>query len=280
MDVRQRAPNPEHEIDLVALWWIVWDRRRLVGIITAVCTVTAVVLALTATPIYRGTVVVTEVRDTGLAGGGLLNEVGGLASIAGLNLGQNAETAERQAILNSHHLIEEFVQTDGVMAALNANSKAPHNVWFAAEVFRRGVLDIEQNKLKGTTTVTIDWTDPVVAARWANEFVALANKLMRDRAVEDSSRNIAYLADQVPRASSVDVQRAMYNVMEMETKRLMLAKGRVEYGFSVADPASVPQVRVSPKRTLMVLSGIVIGLFLGTLIAWARIRFARPQPHV
>jgi uncharacterized protein involved in exopolysaccharide biosynthesis len=85
----------------------------------------------------------------------------------------------------------------------------------------------------------------------------------------DSSRNVAYLNKQISQTSSVEIQKALYNLIESETKTLMLANARAEYAFRVVDPAVVPEVRNSPKRTLMVLSGIVLGFLAGALLALA-----------
>jgi uncharacterized protein involved in exopolysaccharide biosynthesis len=59
----------------------------------------------------------------------------------------------------------------------------------------------------------------------------------------------------------------MYNLIEAETKELMLANGKAEYAFTIVDPAVPPEIRISPKRTLMVLVGTSIGLLLGGIIA-------------
>jgi uncharacterized protein involved in exopolysaccharide biosynthesis len=163
---------------------------------------------------------------------------------------------------------------------LLAGAKPGQSLWLTVERFRKGVLDIEEDKLKETTTVTVDWTDPAVAARWANEFVALANQQLRNQTIEDATRNVAFLEDQVQRTRSVDIQRVMYNLIEQETQRLMLAKGRVDYAFTVADPAVKAESRVSPKRTLLVLSGMVAGFLLGSYVAWVRVRFARRRVRV
>jgi uncharacterized protein involved in exopolysaccharide biosynthesis len=271
--------SSEQEIDLVALWWIVWDHKYLVAATTVVITLLALFYALTATPIYRASVVVTEVRESGLGGeSSLANQFGGLASLAGINIGENGVHPERQAVLNSRQLVREFIARKDVLPVYVRDPNKSPSLWVAVERFRRGVLDIQEDKLKGTNTITIDWTDPAVAARWANEFVGLANELLRARAVEDSTRNVAYLNEQIEHTNSVDIQRVMYSLIEAQTKTLMLAKGRVEYAFTIVDPAVTPEVRVSPRRTLIMASGLVAGVMIGTFIAWARIRFARARP--
>src|SRR5438874_2880366 len=272
--------SSEHEVDVVALWWAVWDQKYLVIAIAAVCALIALFVGFTMTPVYRATVVVTPTNDQALSEN---SSLGGLASFAGLGLGMSGEQLERAAVLQSRHLVEEFVRKSDVFAELFAQAKKagikdPGSTWKTTERFRKTVLDIQPDKLKGTTTITVDWTDPAVAALWANEFVALANKLMRDKATADSTRNIAFLDKEIDKTSSVEIRRAMYNLIEQETKTLMLASGRMEYAFTVVDPAVAPQVRVRPWRSLILLSGVTIGLFLGCFVVYCRERFARPRP--
>lgn len=282
-DVSRRvSTSGDHEVDIVDLWWSVWDQKYLVAAIAAVCTLIALFFAFTMTPVYRGTVIITPVFDKGLGEGSSLGGLSGLASLAGVDLGKMGPNQERAAVLQSRNLVAEFVKKPDVLAELLAKAKQSGvkdagSVWKTVERFRKSVLDIQEDKLKGTMTVTIDWTDPAIASRWANEFVALANDLVRNRAVQEASRNVDYLNKQIERTSSVELQKVLYNLVESETKTLMLANGRVEYGFTVVDPAVTPEVRVRPWRSLMVLSGIVLGTFIGCFVVYCRRRFARPR---
>lgn len=264
------ATGDDHEINIIAVLRVMWAHKYLVAVTTGVCALVAMYLALTAIPIYRAEILVTPVRETGMSSAtSLANQFGGLASIAGLNLGSGSPDVERQAILRSRHLVEEFVKRNGVVPLLAADAKQQSSLWLAVEKFRKNVLAIDEDKPKGVTTVRIDWTDPVIAARWANGFVALANEFVRTRALEDSSRSIDYLNKQIAQTNVLEVQRVMYNLIESETKTLMLANARVEYAFTIVDPAVPPEVRISPKRSLMVLSGVVLGLFIGSILALA-----------
>jgi uncharacterized protein involved in exopolysaccharide biosynthesis len=266
----QISNDLDDEIDLIALCRVVWGYKYLILLTSGVCGLVAVYLALTATPIYRAEAVVTEVHDGGMsAAASLANQLGGLASLAGVNLaaGGGADR-EAQAVLMSRHLAEEFIKSQGLLSELFPKSKKPPTLWLAVQRFREGVLTIREDKRTGMTTVAVDWTDPVTAARWANGFVALANELIRARALDDSRRNIAYLNGQIARTNVVEVQRVMYNLIESETKTLMLANARAEYAFTVVDPAVPPEVRISPRRTVMVMVGIFVGLFIGLTIVF------------
>jgi uncharacterized protein involved in exopolysaccharide biosynthesis len=260
----------DNEINVVNLFWTVWDQKYLVLAISLLGGGIAAFLALRAVPMYRALVVITEVRDTGMgAGGSLMNQLGGFASIAGLNLNSTGREAERTAVLESRGLVEAFVKRYDLAPLIIGNATVKDPLWFAVERFRKLVLDLHEEKLKDTITITVEWSDPVVAARWANDFVALANELLRGRAIDESTRNIEYLNKQLPQTNVVEIQHAIYALIESETKSLMLAHGRVEFAFTIVDPAVPPQVRFSPRRTVMVISGLFIGGFLGSIIAWA-----------
>jgi uncharacterized protein involved in exopolysaccharide biosynthesis len=268
--------DEDYEFDIVDLCRVAWAHKYLVAAIAVAGALIAMYFALIAIPSYRADVVVTLVQDSSLGGGqSIASRFGGLASLAGVNLGTGGPEREHQAVLVSRHLIEEFVKRNGVLVLLPRQAPQPPRLWIAVEKFKRNVLKIDEDKIKGTTTVSIEWPDPVIAARWANAFVALANELVRTKAREDSSRNIDYLNEQVAKTNVLELQRVMYNLIESETKTLMLANARLEYAFTVVDPAVVPEVRVSPKRTLMVATGLVIGLVVGVLTAWLRNKFVR-----
>jgi uncharacterized protein involved in exopolysaccharide biosynthesis len=258
----------ENEIDFVAIFWIIWRQKLLVVTCALIAGVIAVVLAFRAIPIYHAEVVVTEVRDTALGGGSsIASQFGGLASLAGVNINANGPSLENKAVLESRGLVEEFVRRNGIVPLMNIDPRLPNPLWFAVVRFKKDVLDMRDDKMKGTTTITMDWPDPAVAAQWANGFVALANALLRERAVQDSTRNITFLNKQVAQTNVLEVQHAMFQLIESQTKTLMLATGRVEYAFTVVDPAVAPQVRASPRRTLMVFSGLIIGGILGSIAA-------------
>lgn len=256
-------------IDFVAKVGIVWRYRYFVAIGTLVFGLIAVYLALTATEIFRAEAVVTEVHDNALSGaaGGLAGQLGGLASLAGVQLGANGNDANAQGVLASRHLIEEFVKSQQLVPVLTANTGKRETLWFAVKRFQEKIVKVHDDPLKGLTSISVDWTDPQVAAKWANGFVALCNDLMRAQALDEATRNVAYLTNQIAQTREVEVQRSLSELIESETKKLMLANGRRDYAFRLVDPAVPPEVRNSPKRTLWVLSGLALGFFFFSALA-------------
>jgi len=281
MKSNQPVPaDADDTIDVIALWRLLWGQKVLIAIVAGVFGVIAVVLALTATPIYRTEAVVTPVADSGLgnAASRLAGQFGGLASLAGIDLDSSGVAGqEAQAVLESRRLVEEFIKRNNLVGELLPPGSEQSTLWHAVQKFRDTVVSIRSDNIDGTTTLSVEWKDPAVAAKWANGLVALANELMRTKALANSKRNIEYLNKQIATTNVVELQRVMYGLIENETKTLMLANARADYAFTVVDPAAVPEARVRPKRKLMVMTGVAIGLILATLFVFGRDTVRRYQ---
>jgi uncharacterized protein involved in exopolysaccharide biosynthesis len=270
-----RAPpdTDDAEISLLVLWRAVWRNRLLVALIAAVTLAIAIAWAMLATPIYRAEVVVVEVHESAGQGGlgALAGQLSGLASLAGVNINAaGSNTREHQAVMRSRQLVERFVTANKLLPALAKGSSKTLTLWKAVRQVQDGIVNIQEDTRRGVTTISVEWTDPRLAALWANNFVALANDSIRAKAVADAQRNISYLEKRINETNSLEVQQLMYSLIESETKTLMLANGRAEYAFAVVDPARVPEIRVSPRRTLMAAVGLTLGLALGMLAALLR----------
>ena len=254
------------EVDLISFLRVLWDSKWVIIAVTAIFGIGSVYIALTATPVFRADTVIAKAGETSTSGAAALaSQLGGLGSLVGANFGSAGPERKAQKFLESRRLAEEFIIRNDLLADLTPGEGAPDSLWFTVKRFRETVLSINENLTDGVTTVAINWTDPAVAAQWANDFVALANEMIRTRARQDSERNIEYLNEQIAATSIVGVERVMYNLLESETKTLMLANGREEYAFTVIDPAVMPEMRTSPRRKLIVMSGGALGVFFGIL---------------
>ncbi len=267
--------NDDGEITLGRICRLIWRHRVLVGLMGLLGGVIAGAYAFTTKPIFRAEIVVTAARGTGMEHTSSLlgGQLGSLASLAGLDVSQgNAQNQEAAAVLESHQLAAEFIRRNDLLPVLVAQSSTRSTVWLAVKRFKERVLDIRKDLRRGTTTVSVEWTDPQLAAGWANEYVALANELIRTRALDDATRNIAYLNEQLAKTNDVELRRVMYTLVEEETKTLMLANARKQYAFEVVDPAVAPELWVRPRRLMLTLMGLVLGLGAAGAFVLARER--------
>lgn len=257
------------DIDLGALWRVLWGYKYFIAVVAMLAAVAAAVVGLLATPMYRAEVTIAQVTDERMSGlAALAGQFGGLASLAGINLTDATGMREAKAVLESRRLVEEFIRRNALMPTLYPDQPNPPSMWFAVKRFRESVRAIRENARSGLTIVAIEWTDPAVAARWANDFVALANDVIRTKELDAAKRNIAYLEEQAAATNVIELRAVMFKLIENETKTMMLASGKSEYAFTIVDPAVAPEVRSSPRRTLMVLAGVLLGGFLGVVLAF------------
>jgi LPS O-antigen subunit length determinant protein (WzzB/FepE family) len=66
------------------------------------------------------------------------------------------------------------------------------------------------------------------------------------------------------------MQSVFYDLIEDQTKTLMLAKGSTEYVFKTVSESRVAEEKSKPKRALICILGAILGGVLGCVIALVR----------
>jgi uncharacterized protein involved in exopolysaccharide biosynthesis len=257
--------------------------RKLIAIITIVFTLIAGIGSIFWQKEYKSTVqfsVVTNDQKGG--GGGIMSQFGALASMAGVDIAGGSEKFEAIALVQSRSLTELYIQQNDLLPILYPkawDAKAGHwisndpkaipSLW-KADIKFRGIRNVVQDPKTELVTLSITWPDPVLAAKWANGLVALTNSQMRERAIHESERHIAYLQGEAAKASLVPVQEALSQLMESEYKQMMMAGGTEEYALKVIDPGAVPENPSSLRKAFLILGGMLGGLFVACFFIFAR----------
>jgi len=251
-------------------------------VVTCIVTLITGIGAFLSEKQYKGTVqfsVVTNDQHGGGAGA-LMSSFGALASLAGVSVGGESEKFEAIALLQSRFLTEMYIEQNNLLpilfpklwdasAARWKDPKAIPTLWKGDAQFRK-IRSVEQDPKTGLVTLGITWRDPELAAKWANGLVALTNKQMRERAVRESEKHIAYLGEQAQKTQLVPVHQALSTLMESEYKQAMLAGGNDEYSLKVIDPAFVPETPSSLRRAFVILFGACGGFFISLVFVFVR----------
>ena len=258
----------EDEIDLLEFLDVLWSGRKTIAAVVALFTVGAIVYSLHQTEIYRAEVLLAPVENR-QSSSPLASQLGGAAALVGINLGQPAggRIASVLATLRSREFILKFIDDFSLKSSLFETSADGAVIQTDLQVYRkfRGILNITRNSEDGLIRLAIEWTDPVKAAEWANLIVAAINAHEKMRDVNEASGAIDYLTDQLASTQLVEMQRVFYQLIEAQTRVIMLADVRDEYVFRVIDPAVVPDERISPKRRAMVVIGLLIGMAISII---------------
>ena len=81
--------------------------------------------------------------------------------------------------------------------------------------------------------------------------------------VAKAEQAIEYLNEQVERTSLGGLQSVFYRLIEEQTKTIMLARVSNEYLFETIDPAVAPERKAKPRRLLIVVFALILGVLLG-----------------
>lgn len=273
-------------MDLAELFRLLWVRRWLLTSIVVVFIALAVAAALLMTPIYRSSalLVPAEVETSGMSSllGGL-GELGGLAALAGLDLGGSGNaTAESLAVLRSRSFTEAFLRDLDLMPVLFADAwdaagkrwRNPDDAPSMADgykYFDEEIRSVTQDARTGLVTVNVDWRDAAVSAEWANALVDRLNAEMRRRAIERTNAAVKFLEQELANTVIVDTRTAIGRLMETQINQRMLANVTEEYAFRVIDRALPPDDDdpVRPRPLVMVVLATAAGLLAGVVVVLA-----------
>lgn len=280
-----RAPAAEFNLpDLVA---VIWADRWLVLIVTLIATAAAVIVSMTMEKEYQATVTFSPVSNAPGSGqlgglGSLAASFGGLASLAGISLSGDAKKAEALAVLQSEALTEDYIRDNNLMPVLFAKKWDPvgkhwkttdpekiPTLWKSNRFFK-SIRSVVTDPKTSLVTFSITWNDPKLAAKWANDIVRLTNDTLRNQAIAEAERNIAYLTEQAAKTDQVGARTAIYSILQSEINKSMLARGNADYALKVLDPAFVPETKSSPKLSLWGPIGFVGGLMLSLFVVFLR----------
>ncbi len=302
----------DDEIDLVELWHAIWTGKIIIIVLTATFAISSIFYALSKPNVYKASVLLSPVSSQGSSGGlaALAGQFGGLASMAGINLGgsNGDQTSIALATLESRSFVEKFIQKHDLLVPLmaakewdkvndllvldeeiydekshqwirevKATETPEPTPWQSYEKFSK-LLSVSQDKTSSLITIEIEFYSPTLAKRWLVLLVKEINEFMREQEKEETKASIQYLKDELKNIQVSNMETVFYQLIEEQTKTMMLAQVKKEYVFKTIDPAQVPDTKNGPKRAVIVVLGTVLGGFIS--IAFILVRYFSRKPQI
>ncbi len=297
-------PSNKDDIDFRRLFSVIWAGRWYVIGIPAAASVIAVIVSLMLPNIYRSEALLAPRKmDSGSNLAALASQYAGLARLAGVSLpgGEADDTELAIAMLRSRGFVAEFIERRGILVPLMAASRwnaetelleidkdvydTGSETWVrkaspprgvvpsqqeAYEHFAQEVMSVSVNRDTGFITVAIEHYSPDLAKLWVDWLIDDINKTIMERDVGRAEQAISYLQDQIESTSLAELRTVFFNLIQEQTKTIMLAQASPDYVFQTIDPAVVPDLKARPFRSLIVLAAVFLsGLatLAGLLIA-------------
>lgn len=283
------------EIDIRDLFVVLWAGKITIFAVTAIFSIGSVFYSLSIPDQYKATTLLAPARSESSGIAGSLGQLGGLASLAGVNLGGgvSSETQMTKAIMVSRSFIEDFIDQNDLaveLAAVQGWNRESNDLQINSELYDvenqrwlgdkpskwtlfkifNGMLSVSESGNSGFLSVSIEYYSPYVAKHWLDLYVAAINEHMQERQIKKVASNISYLQQQIQSTSITDMQDVFYTLIEDQIKNRMLAEASPEYAFVSVSASMVPEEKSQPKRALICIFGAFLGGVLSVLWVFSR----------
>lgn len=299
----QLAPVYDDEIDLKELFSVLWAAKKLIVGITSIFAVVSVIYALSLPNQYKASALLAPAQQQSGGLSGALGDLGGLAALAGVNIGggDGGEAQIAQEIIVSWGFIEKFIQQNNLAVEVFAadgwdeqrnqisidddlysveenrwtrtppsGKTANPTSWELYEEFLEKV-SISADKKTGLISLSVEYYSPYIAKQWVDQLVVAINQHMQQRKLQMVNTNIQYLEAQIQKTPIAEMREVFYTIIEEQVKSKMLAEASPEYVFVTVSPAMVPAKKSQPKRALICILGTLLGGMLS--IAFVLLRY-------
>jgi LPS O-antigen subunit length determinant protein (WzzB/FepE family) len=134
----------------------------------------------------------------------------------------------------------------------------------------KGKISVGQDKDTGLISLTVEYYSPELAKQWAENLVKAINARLKKRDRDEAIKSIQYLQEKIQETHVSDMQSVFYQLIEEQTKTLMLAEVSDEYVFKTLSAARAAEEKSKPKRALIVVLGFILGGMLSTMVVLVR----------
>ena len=288
--------NYNDEIDLRELFHVLWDKRFYIGAITFIFSLISIIYALMLPNIYQSKAVMMPMENNkGM--NGMLGQYSGMASLAGISLPPESASKAQEAIAR----IESFeffsnsflphIKLENLMAVKQWN-QASNTLTYDASDFNsesgqwvrkvkpptlaipssqkaykqyKEIMSVSEEKITSFITLSVEHESPVIAQQWVEIIMDQIDQVMRDQDRQTARKSIEYLNSIAPTVNYEEIKQALASLQQEQMKQLMMVEANENYIFKVLDSPIVPEMKVKPRRSLIVILGTMLGMMLSVL---------------
>tara|TARA_B110000008_G_scaffold262798_1_gene285572 strand:+ start:125 stop:1036 length:912 start_codon:yes stop_codon:yes gene_type:complete len=292
----------KEEINLIELMRVIWSGKYIIGSITFLASIIAVVYSLSLSDTYRSEVSLSPVGLEGENSSGLAGQLGGLAGIAGITMGDNAgskitiglEVMQSRRFFNQiatkYNIVKPLMASKDWDRATNKliydeeiydsklnkwvrNPKPPMSAEPSLQEAHRefsSIFSVIRDNKTGIITLGIEHYSPYIAKQWLDWIILEINNLSRNDDMNQAEKSIKFLKDEIRVTNLNEIKEGISKLIQSQVEKIMLAKVTPEYLFKIIDPPYVSEIKSGPSRALICILGFLLGLMSGILFVIIR----------
>jgi uncharacterized protein involved in exopolysaccharide biosynthesis len=258
-------------INLLDFVRVILKNKWLICWVVGVCVAATIIISLAMTPVFEAKAVIMPVETSGAKSGI------GSAMSAQLGFGgqEGNQKTEIIGLLKSNMLREKIIKKYDLLPVLFGNGVLKDKyedkrIWMALELLNTAIS--VTGKLKeNTVEVSVRFKDKKVAADIVKYLLAELTVFMsteEKRVAEDNKKHLESTVDKT--TTDPIVKTSLYNLIAKQVEKAAMAEATENFAFKVIDPPRVPDSRIKPRRTQMVMISFAVSLFLGIFLAFGK----------
>ena len=288
--------NYDDEIDLRELFHVLWDKIFYIGAITSIFSLISIIYALMLPNIFQSqSMMMPMEEDAGMKG--MLGQYSGMASLAGISLPSESGSKAQEAIariqsfeffsnnflphikLENLMAVKKWNQASNTLIYDESDFNSESRQWVrkvrlpkstipsSQEAYKKyqAIMSVSEDKKTSFVTLSVEHESPFIAQQWVEIMMDQIDQVMRDQDRQTAKKSIEYLNSLAPTVNYEEIKQALSSLQQEQMKRLMMVEANENYIFKVLDSPIVPELKVKPKRSLIVIWGTILGMVLSVL---------------
>ena len=112
------------------------------------------------------------------------------------------------------------------------------------------LLSVSEEKQTALISVSIEHLSPDIAKQWVELMVSRVSEDLRSKDIREAEESIKFLEAQREKTSLVSLDEVFAQLIEEQTKTIMLANVSKDYVFDVIDPPVAPELKSKPSPSI------------------------------
>lgn len=231
----------------------------------------------------------------------MLGQMNGLAGLAGVSLGEGVANKTDEAIerIKTYEFFSKYflpnIKLENLMAVRNWN-KDKNSIIYNTRIYNssnkqwvrksripfinitkvpstqeafikyKKKLYIEQDKKTSFVSISVSHESPYTSKEWADLILSSINQIMRDEERDKTTRSLDFLNDQYSKTDYKEIRQSIASLQEKQMKTLMMIEASEFFVFKILDYPIVPEKKSAPKRSIIILLGIIFGFVLSSIV--------------
>lgn len=261
--------------------------------------VLSVVFALSIPNQYRSVALLTSSESSSGGISGMLGQLGGVASLAGINIGSGSEKSvfHLEEKIKSRDFLIPFIRKANIKVELFAAKnwdRATNYVLYDETIYSteekkwvrevkppkkaepsdeeayrkfRDVFKVTYDRKKDLFRLSIDFYSPEVAQRWLSSLINEFNEYERASQIAEVHRNLKFLNAYINEAEYVELKSSLYDLVEEQLKKMMVSESKDDFAIEIIQGAFIPEEKESPRRGLICIGITMLGIFVSMLVS-------------